>query len=351
MSLLAGTSVLLLSLLLAHAAVAPVLHGAAHWLYRGRPPARPDRARARAAFLLLALSPVLVATAGLSGLTHLAHDEGTWAGLLAACEHLHEHCDLLLTGASSELGIYLLLVVLVTAWTARSLWRALAPLLHLRRLPVAPVAPAGRAKLDAAVDALDRPMEVRVVDGLSGVVASIGLVRARSIVSSDVVEALAAEQLAAVLAHEAAHHRAREVWRSLAIRFAAALSPLGGRSCRAERAYGLDREILCDRAAVDRGADPLTLADALVAVSRLRASTLPTTVPAAVGHHDVDRAIRTQVELLVSDSAPASSTSRDLRPAAAAALLVAAAFALPHLAFGVVVAVHCSVESLVHLIA
>ena len=348
MSLLPGAIILLLSLLLLHAIVAPGLHGVAHWLYRGTPPARADRSRAQAAFLLLASSPVLVGVLGLSGLGHLAEGEGAWAGVLTACREVHEHCDLLLGNAAAELPVYAGLLFLASAWIGRAGWQAIGPVLAVRRLlRVGPTGERG-ARLAQAIRRVAPPAAVEVVDGLSGVAVTAGFLQPRILLSVDIIDSLDSEQLAAVLAHESAHVRGRDALRSLAIRFAAALSPLSAISCRAERAYELDREILCDDDAVRRGIDPLALAAALVRVARLRPPALGQ--PAATGTHDVDRAVRTRVHLLLGNAGP-RVVHAPLRTSAAAALVVLAATALPHAAFGLLVSVHCGVETLVHFLA
>lgn len=348
MSILPGAIILLLSLLLLHALVAPGLHGVAHWLYRGAPPARADRGRARAAFLLLASSPLVVCVLGLSGLGHLTEGEGAWAGLLHACRRFHEHCDLLLGNAAAELPVYVGLLLLAAIWLGLAAWRAIEPALVVRRLPRVSVTGSRGACLAGAVARVAPPGEVRIVDGLAGVAVTVGFLRPRILLSVDVIDALDAEQLAAVLAHESAHVRGHDALRGLAIRFAAALSPLSAVSCRAERAYDLDREILCDDDAVARGIDPLALADALVRVARLRP--LPVGVPAVTGTHDVDRAVATRVHLLLG---PAGHRVGDtpLRTLGAGLIVLLAASALPHAAFGLLVSVHCGVETLVHLLA
>ena len=348
MIFLPGFLVLVLSLLLLHAVVAPGLHGVAHWLYRGSPPARADRGRARAAFLLLASSPALVLVVGVSALGHLAEGEGAWSGLLVACQRFHAHCDLLLGNSAAELPVYLLLLLLASAWLARALWQAVRPAFLARRLPRVSVSGARQDRLGEAIARIAPPAPVQVVEGPAGVAVTVGFLRPRILVSTDVLDALDAEQLAAVLAHEAAHVRGHDALRGLAIRFAGALSAFGGFSCRTERAYELDREILCDDDAVARGVDPLALADALVRVARLRPSSLGQ--PAATGTHDVERAVRTRVHLLLGHAGPRVADAPG-RTVAAATVVVLAASALPHAAFGLLVSVHCGVEALVHLLA
>lgn len=348
MSLLLGAAIFALSLLLLHAVVAPGLHVLAHWLYRGSPPARADRRRARVAFLLLASSPLLVLVVGVSGLGHLAEGAGAWDGLLAACRRFHEHCDLLLSSTAAEAPVYVGILLLVTSWIGWAMWRAVQPAVAARRLPVVAVAGSRRERLQEAVARVAPPAPVQVVEGPNGVAVTAGFIRPRILLSIDVLDALDVDQLAAVVAHEAAHVRGLDALRGLAIRFAGALSPLAGFSCRAERAYELDREILCDDAAVARGIDPVCLADALVRVARLRPPSLG--LPAATGVHDIDRALRTRVHLLLGLAAPPAEDARG-RTLAAAGLVVLAAGLLPHAAFGLLVSVHCGVEAIVHLLA
>jgi Zn-dependent protease with chaperone function len=349
MSLLATIAVVLLSLLLLHAALAPGLHLLARWLYRGALPARTDRSRTRAAFLLLSGSPVIVAVVGLSALGHLAEGGGAWAGLLAACRQLHEHCDLLLGNSTAELGVYGGLLLLVGGWLARAGWQAVAPTLAVSRLPRVESNPVHAARLQAAAAAAATEVPVEVVGGVAGLAVTAGFLQPRILLSADVVAALDTEQLSAVLAHESAHVRGRDGLRTLAIRFANALAPHAALTGQAERAYDLDREILCDDEAVERGADPIALADALVRVARLRAA--PLGLPAAGGIHRTQRALRTRVELLLSRSDRPSSAESSRRPLVAFACAALAALALPHSAFGLIVSVHCGVESLVHFLA
>jgi len=343
-----GAIILLLSLLLLHAIVAPGLHGVAHWLYRGAPPARADRGRARAAFLLLASSPALVGVLGLSGLGHLAEGEGAWAGVLTACRQFHEHCDLLLGNAAAELPVYAGLLLLASVWIGRAVWQAVRPALEVRGLPRVTTTGSRGARLAQAIARVAPPAAVEVVEGLSGVAVTAGFLEPRILLSADVIDSLDCDGLAAVLAHESAHVRGKDAWKGLAIRFAAALSPLSAVSCRAERAYELDREILCDDEAVERGTDPLALADALVRVARLRPHALGQ--PAATGTHDVERAVRTRVHLLLGLAGPRVGDA-PMRTAAAAGLVILAASAFPHAAFGLLVSVHCGVETLVHFLA
>ena len=352
-SLLAGGAVLVLSLLLIHSLLAPAMHGAAHWLYRGRQPVRRDGRRAETAFLLLGLPPVLVGVLGVSGLLHLTEGPGIWAGVLSACHRLHEHCDVLLVGGTEAL-LYGGLIVGLFAWIGRAAWRALIPLVRVRRLGSAPLSGAERVKLRRARQAAAEGVPVRVVLGPAGLAVSAGLLRPLILLSRDVVGHLSETELSAVLAHEVAHAHRFDGLRTLAVHFAAALSPVRG-TCHMEQAYDLDREILCDAEAVRRGTDPLALAGALVALARTQLGSeqraaVTSVAPAILGHHDPERSLRTRIGLLLETEEGFVAGPSEARSWAALALVLGMAVAVPHGAFGAIVFVHCGVESLIHLI-
>jgi Zn-dependent protease with chaperone function len=181
------------------------------------------------------------------------------------------------------------------AWLAATAARAVAGLPRLAA-PAALVAAAGRSGVSDVVC-------------VAGPVASAfcaGLLRPRVVVTSGMVAALAAEELDAVLVHEAEHARRRDPLRRLAGRAAADVLvwlPLVGwwTSRRLEEA-----ELAADRAAIDRvGRTPLARA--------LRATATPAT-PAAVGAR-FDGAGPARVTQLLGDELPPR------RPPLAACLL------------------------------
>jgi hypothetical protein len=166
-----------------------------------------------------------------------------------------------------------------------------------------------------------------------------------------VVEGLDLDELTAVLAHEHAHFRALDAWRSILVHVAAALNPAARAADRARRSYDLDREILCDFDAVARGADPLVLASAIVSVARMATGDRPALMPAVTGHHDVDRGVSTRVLLLLgSDRQTALPRPAPRRWLAVSVFAGAVALLLPHVAFPSVARLHCVVEGLVHLL-
>jgi Zn-dependent protease with chaperone function len=167
------------------------------------------------------------------------------------------------------LGVAVLVVaaLVAVAWIVRVAWMAATAARAVAGLP--------RLAAPAALVAAARRSGVSKLVCVAGPGASAfcaGLLRPRVVVTSGMVAALAAEELDAVLVHEAEHARRRDPLRRLAGRAAAEVLvwlPLVGwwTSRRLEEA-----ELAADRAAIDRvGRTPLARA--------LRA----TATPAAVG--------------------------------------------------------------------
>ena len=189
----------------------------------------------------------------------------------------------------------------VVTWIVRASWLAATAARAVARLPrlaapAALVAAAGRSRV-GSVACVASP-------GASAFCA--GLLRPQVFVTSGMVAALAAEELDAVLVHEAEHARRRDPLRRLAGRAAADVLvwlPLVGWWSRRRLE---DAELAADRAAIDRvGRTPLARA--------LRASATPAT-PAAAGPR-FDGAGPARVRQLLGEELPPR------RPPLAACLL------------------------------
>jgi Zn-dependent protease with chaperone function len=198
------------------------------------------------------------------------------------------------------LGVAVLVVAAIGlgTWIVRAAWLAATAARAVAGLP--------RLAAPAALVAAARRSGVSKVVCVAGPAASAfcaGLLRPRVFVTSGMVAALAAEELDAVLVHEAEHARRHDPLRRLAGRAAAEVLvwlPLVGwwTSRRLEEA-----ELAADRAAIDRvGRTPLARA--------LRA----TATPAAVGAR-FDGAGPARVTQLLGDQLPPR------RPPLAACLL------------------------------
>jgi Zn-dependent protease with chaperone function len=101
----------------------------------------------------------------------------------------------------------------------RVLWRHWRVMRALPQARVSPDSALGRAARRAAL----RPAQVRVVRGLPMPAFASGWFRPRVVVAADLHERLTADELTAVLAHEAVHLRRRDPLRLFALRALAAL--------------------------------------------------------------------------------------------------------------------------------
>ena len=200
---------------------------------------------------------------------------------------------------------------------ARAWWRmrrTLAP------LDVGSVAPGGAIAVAAAAAGLD-PQRLRVVDGLPNPAFTAGWWRPTVYVARGLPLQLTRQELAAVLAHEAAHVRRRDPLRLSLLRFLACTLFWVPALRRLAADVADDAEILADDAAA--GAGPLVLASALVRVAALAtARPAPLLVPDTVAFAPGDLLDRRVRRLLGEDTAPVSHVTRRSVLGALAALVV-----------------------------
>ncbi len=304
--------------------------------------------------LTLLLLPGAVALALVVPLVvDLSH--GNASELVAFCERMHAHCDLLLQAeAGSEAATYGVAGVVLSAAAGWLVWRLLGPVLQLHLL----------ARRRATGDAIDvavartadrtgvRP-RVYMLDGVDAAVCA-GLRRPTVVFSPAFLRGLAPDEVHAVVLHEVAHFQAWDGTRNALLGFVAGLSLIPG-SSRMLRGYALDRELAADRRAVEHGADPLALASALVKAARLEGLPRPrlTALPALPGHRCSGLTVRVERLLDQVDGSEAAGAGRPERGEAVLALTVLAAATLT--AAGVWgqwgASLHCLVEDLVHIIS
>lgn len=110
---------------------------------------------------------------------------------------------------------------------------------------------------------------IAAVDGDTHPVCTRGLWRPTIEVSKALMARLDDSALTAALLHEAEHHDARDPLRFLVATVSLALNPCGFLLRGELRRWRAGREVVCDEWAVRRAADPLALADALVAAARI----------------------------------------------------------------------------------
>jgi len=185
------------------------------------------------------------------------------------------------------------------------------------------------------------------VDAPQPVLALVGIVRSRLIVTRGLVEALTPEELAASIAHELGHHRAWDNLKRLAMGAAPDVLGWTPAAHRLESAWAAAAEHAADagESIASNRAARLALASALVKVARLMPPPAPIAEPIStlVGGGE----IAARVHCLIDDAAPRHSAPRS--PLARRAALAAAAAASLALVYAPLLAtVHRATEVLVN---
>jgi len=166
-----------------------------------------------------------------------------------------------------------------------------------------------------------------VMDGGAPCVMLAGVLRPRLVISRNVVAALSAEQLSAVIRHERAHGRSHDNLKRLLVLLAPDLLPFFPAFRSIERAWARISEWAADDgAAAGKARRSLSLAAALVRVARLGAGAAP---PALVTSLMADASdLSERVDRLLRPANPvARSARREPVLAASGSLLLAGAMA------------------------
>jgi Zn-dependent protease with chaperone function len=161
------------------------------------------------------------------------------------------------------------------------------------------------------------PARVRVVDGLPNPAFTTGWWRPRVYVARDLSHRLSADELSAVLAHEAEHVRRRDPLRLFTLRFLASVLFWLPAIRRLVEDLADETEITADDAAAHRHALPLASA-----ILRLAGANVDTAEP-AVGLQRVDLMARRIRRLAGEDASVGTHVSRASIGAAGSALLLA----------------------------
>jgi len=142
------------------------------------------------------------------------------------------------------------------------------------------------------------------IDAPRPLMALAGIVRPQLIVSTGLIEALTPEELAAAVAHELGHHRARDNFKRLAMRAAPDVLRWLGPSHGLERRWAAAAEHTADRSASSAGdRTRFALASALVKVARLMPAQASTGEPIStlVGGGEIAARVRDLVNERPSD--------------------------------------------------
>lgn len=172
------------------------------------------------------------------------------------------------------------------------------------------------------------PLRGRVVvvgEGLAPA-CTRGLWRPRVEVEASLVEGLSDAELVATFLHELEHLSARDPLRFFVAHVALSVNPAAGLLAPELARYHLAREVLCDRRAVQRGADPLALASSIV----VAASPIMHHVAALGGTQGMD-AVHLRVQLLLSYAEGCPTRPAAIVPFGLAPALLAVLAILPHI--------------------
>jgi hypothetical protein len=194
-----------------------------------------------------------------------------------------------------------------------------------------------------------RGLRVSAVRGAADSIRTRGVFRPVVEVDAALVAGLDDDALTAALLHEAEHVRGLDPLRNLVAGVCLSLNPLAW-LLRPELArWQLAREAACDRAAVRSGADPMALAEAIVAAARPAAATA-TACSARLCGPGLG-GVRLRVSLLLADSPRARSSVGSQRPLLPIILLILAAVWLPHsAASGPLELIHVGLERALHVL-
>lgn len=274
--------------------------------------------RVRTAWWLLA-GPVVIGTLYALAIVAIPSTMAGTQGLAAACSshdgdwwhacvwHPLEH------GASPWLwaglaGLAVACAALIFR-AAQALWRARSHAQMLVRL--------ARPVADARVLDTDAPVAVACGVGCGHILLSSGL-----------VDALPADQLRVVLAHERAHLTHADVRWRLAARILSALHFPGTRT-RLLQAFVLASEQRCDRVAAAEVGSRVLVAETLLAVERLYARRAPVTMHAFAAAFGTDF-LHERVQALLSSRPDARTPVGTALAVGVATLLVASAGTVHH---------------------
>ena len=187
------------------------------------------------------------------------------------------------------------------------------------------------------------------IDAPQAVMALVGILRPRLLVTRGLIDALTPEELAASIAHEAAHHRAWDNLKRLAMLGAPDLLRGTSVARRLEHEWAASAEHMADAAAseVTGRAARLALASALVKVARLVPPPAPIAEPIStlLGGGEIAE----RVQHLIDDGPERAAP----RPRGLSSWAVRCAAAAAAIAFGygyapLLAAVHTATEILVH---
>jgi len=169
---------------------------------------------------------------------------------------------------------------------------------------------------------------IRVVEHGVAPACTRGLFRPRVEIQATLVSRLLDDdELEGVLLHEIEHAQAKDPLRFFVVQVALSINPIGRVLASELARYHFAREALCDRRAVQRGANPLALARSIVATAAPKA--IPAHV-AALGGHGIG-GVRVRVQLLLGYATAWPGPARQHSPVGVVTSFVTFLAAMPHI--------------------
>ncbi|MBO6940577.1 MAG: hypothetical protein JJ863_36725 [Deltaproteobacteria bacterium] len=147
-----------------------------------------------------------------------------------------------------------------------------------------------------------RSLRIVVVDRASEPVVTCGILRPLVLVDARFVRGADPQLLRAALLHERAHIAGLDTFRCFLARLCLTINPVGSLLTADFERWRSAREAMCDGEAVQRGGEPLALAEGIVRAARFRRGDLAPQVAGLCGHDAA--ALKLRIALLL-DGPPA----------------------------------------------
>lgn len=183
---------------------------------------------------------------------------------------------------------------------------------------------------------------IRVVDCGAHICATVGLYDQRIEIAASLVERLDRPALEAALLHEVAHFSLHDPARSFFLLLSQVINPFSWTLSREASAWRFSREIVCDGYAVEYGAQPVSMADAIVTAARSASRTTHGACTHLCGS-PMD-ALSARVNLLLAQSTPDQDCATSARVPAIGSVVLGFGLILPHVLGAQVVSFHCLLE-------
>ena len=287
-----------------------------------------------AVYIALVVPGLLPVVWLISGLIHLEES----GALMEAC------CSVLaLAEASWQQWVFGTGALVLAAVQGFSLWKRWRPTHRTHRATSLDEASKRVRRICEEHDQLGAfGSRVRVVDCGAHICATVGLFKQRIEIAASLVERLDDAALEAALLHEVAHFSLHDPARGFFLLLSQIINPFSRALSKEASAWRFAREIVCDGHAVECGARPVSVADAIVTAAKAASSTSRGACAHLCGTH-MD-ALSARVNLLLSGTRPDHICGSSVKVPAIGSAFLGLGLVLPHLMGARVISFHCLLE-------